>query len=76
MLYRNTLKRKWISMTAAPDIITDMAFDQLDKEDVCAAANQMNHRPRKSLGFKTPWEVCSEPAQKNAKTKPLVAFMT
>lgn len=53
-----------------------MAFDQLDKEEVCAAVNQMNHRPRKCLGFKTPWEVFSELVQKNAITKPLVALMT
>ena len=53
-----------------------MAFDQLNKEDVCTAVNAMNHRPRKCLGFKTPWEVFSELVQKNTKTKPLVALMT
>ena len=53
-----------------------MAFDQLSQDEVCAAVNEMNHRPRKSLGFKTPWEVFSELVQKNTKTKPLVALMT
>ena len=53
-----------------------MAFDQLSQKEVCAAVNEMNHRPRKSLGFKTPWEVFPELVQKNAKTKPLVALMT
>ena len=52
-----------------------MAFDQLSQDEVCAAVNEMNHRPRKSLGFKTPWEVFSELVQKNTKTKPLVALM-
>ena len=53
-----------------------MAFDQLNQEEVCAAVNEMNHRPRKSLGFMTPWEVFAELVQKNTKTKPLVALMT
>ena len=53
-----------------------MAFDQLSQDEVCAAVNEMNHRPRKSLGFKTPWEVFAELVQNNTKTKPLVALMT
>ena len=53
-----------------------MALDRLTREEVFAAVDEMNHRPRKGLGFKTPWEVFSELAQKDIKTKALVALMT
>ena len=53
-----------------------MALDRLTRAEVFAAVDEMNHRPRKGLGFKTPWEVFSELAQRNAKTKALVALMT
>ena len=33
------------------------------EEEVFAAANAMNHRPRKCLGYKTPWEVFTEYTQ-------------
>ena len=54
----------------------NMAFDALDKQDVCDAINQMHHRARKSLGFKTPWEVFAEMVQHNPNTKKLVALVT
>ena len=34
-----------------------MPLDNVSKEEVLAATNAMNHRPRKCLGYKTPWEV-------------------
>ena len=49
-----------------------MAFDQLSQDEVCAAANEMNHRPRKSLGFKTLREVFSELVQKIPKRNRLL----
>lgn len=54
----------------------DMALDLLSQDEVCAAVNEMNHRPRKCLGFKTPWEAFAELVQKNTKTKSLVALIT
>jgi IS30 family transposase len=38
----------------------------VSKEEVRAAANAMNHRPRKYLGYKTPWEVFAESPKINA----------
>ena len=32
-------------------------LDKLSEKEVLSAVNEMNHRPRKCLGFKTPWEV-------------------
>ena len=32
-------------------------FTQLSDEDLRAVVNQLNHRPRKCLGYRTPWEV-------------------
>ena len=32
-------------------------FTQLSDKDLRAVVNQLNHRPRKCLGYKTPWEV-------------------
>ena len=43
-----------------------MALDKASKEDVYTAVNAMNHRPRKCLGYKTPWEVFTEFTQINA----------
>jgi len=34
-----------------------MRLNKVSKEEVCAAVEAMNHRPRKCLGFQTPWEV-------------------
>jgi len=43
-----------------------MPLDQVTEAEVRAAANAMNHRPRKCLGYKTPWEVFTEFTQINA----------
>ncbi|MFT5083245.1 MAG: IS30 family transposase, partial [Lentisphaeria bacterium] len=43
-----------------------MPLDQVSEEEVRAAANAMNHRPRKCLGYKTPWEVFTEFTKINA----------
>jgi IS30 family transposase len=41
-------------------------LDNVSEEEVRAAANEMNHRPRKCLGYKTPWEVFTEFTKINA----------
>ena len=43
-----------------------MPLDSVSEEEVFAAANAMNHRPRKCLGYKTPWEVFTELTHINA----------
>ena len=43
-----------------------MQLDQVSKEEVFAATEAMNNRPRKCLGYKTPWEVFNELTQMNA----------
>lgn len=40
-----------------------MPLDQVTEEEVFAAVNQINHRPRKCLGYKTAWEVFTELTQ-------------
>ena len=37
-----------------------MPLDTVDEKEVRLATNAMNHRPRKCLGYKTPWEVFTE----------------
>jgi len=32
-------------------------FENISKEEIVTIQNKLNHRPRKSLGFKTPFEV-------------------
>ena len=32
-------------------------FENISKEEIATIANKLNHRPRKSLGYKTPFEV-------------------
>ena len=41
-----------------------MPLDQVTHEEVFRATEAMNHRPRKCLGFKTPWEAFAEMTQK------------
>lgn len=40
-----------------------MRLDKVSKEKVFAAVVAMNHRPRKCLGFQTPWEVFTQLTQ-------------
>lgn len=53
-----------------------MKLDKVTEEEVLSAVNEMNHRPRKCLGFKTPWEVFNELAQVDTNFKTNVALMT
>ncbi len=40
-------------------------LDNVSQEEVAAAVEAMNHRPRKCLGFQTPWEVFTQLTQPN-----------
>lgn len=40
-------------------------FDNISKEQIVTIAHKLNHRPRKSLGFKTPFEVFMHSFSKN-----------
>jgi len=42
-----------------------MRLDKVSKEEVFAAVEAMNHRPRKCLGCQTPWEVFTQLTQPN-----------
>lgn len=42
-----------------------MRLNTVSKEEVFAAVEAMNHRPRKCLGFQTPWEVFTQLTQTN-----------
>ena len=42
-----------------------MPLNKVSKEEVAAAVEAMNHRPRKCLGFQTPWEVFTQLTQPN-----------
>ena len=53
-----------------------MRLDKLSEKEVLSAVNEMNHRPRKCLGFKTPWEVFAELTQIDTNFKTNVALMT
>ncbi len=53
-----------------------MRLDKVSEQEVLSAVNEMNHRPRKCLGFKTPWEVFAELTQIDANFKTNVALMT
>ena len=33
------------------------SFENISKEEIVMIANKINHRPRKSLGYKTPAEI-------------------
>jgi IS30 family transposase len=52
-----------------------MALNNVSEEDVQAATEALNHRPRKCLGFKTPWEVFTEMTQTNICLQPSGALM-
>lgn len=51
-------------------------LDKVEKQDVDNAISELNHRPRKTLGYRTPWEVFKELAGWNDKDWPGVALMT
>jgi IS30 family transposase len=42
-----------------------MSFDQITGTDIEAVVDNLNHRPRKCLGFKTPHEIFMEQLQSN-----------
>jgi IS30 family transposase len=44
----------------------EMNFNTIDRETLTAIENRMNHRPRKCLGYKTPFEVYSAALSKDA----------
>jgi IS30 family transposase len=46
-----------------------MPLDKVSTEAVTAAVAAMNHRPRKCLGFHTPWEVFTQLTQSNMQVK-------
>lgn len=50
-------------------------LDQVTQDDVNKALAGLNHRPRKSLNYKTPWEVFCEMASLNTNHCLGVAFM-
>ena len=52
-----------------------MPLNKVSKEEVAAAAEAMNHRPRKCLGFQTPWEVFTQLTQPNRKVLTSGALM-
>jgi len=43
-------------------------FDNISKEEIVTIQNKLNHRPRKSLGFKTPFEVFMKAVVKKMAT--------
>ena len=53
-----------------------MRLDDVSGEAVLAAIEAMNHRPRKCLGFKTPWEVFTKLTQLNARLEISGALMS
>lgn len=52
-----------------------MPLDKVSKEAVIAAVEAMNHRPRKCLGFQTPWEVFTKLTQANLQFQSNGALM-
>ena len=42
-----------------------MRFENISENDIASAMDNLNHRPRKCLGFKTPHEVFMEQLQSN-----------
>lgn len=51
-------------------------LDQVTSNDVKQAVAGLNHRPRKTLNYKTPWEVFCEMAALDTDNLLGVAFMT
>ncbi len=54
----------------------DKRLDDVPEEAVLVATEAMNHRPRKCLGFKTPWEVFAELTQTNTQLETSGALMS
>ena len=52
-----------------------MPLDTVSTEAVTAAVEAMNHRPRKCLGFHTPWEVFTKLTQSNLQFQTSGALM-
>jgi len=52
-----------------------MRLDKVSTEAVTAAVEAMNHRPRKCLGFQTPWEVFTKLTQSNLQSQTRGALM-
>jgi len=51
-------------------------LDTLTQHEVDFAIHEMNHRPRKSLNYKTPWEVFFEMSGQYFDSFPSVALVT
>lgn len=51
-------------------------LDSVDKREVDQAVGELNHRPRKTLGYRTPWEVFKATAGWDDKDWASVALMT
>lgn len=51
-------------------------LDGVDKEEVDKVVSELNHRPRKTLGYRTPWEVFKEMAGWNDADLGGVALIT
>ncbi len=51
-------------------------LDQVTQDDANKALAGLNHRPRKKLNYKTPWEVFCEMASLNVDDLMGVAFMS
>jgi transposase, IS30 family len=54
----------------------DRPLNQVTLEDANKAADGLNHRPRKNLGYKTPWEIFCEMASLNINNLTGVALMS
>ena len=52
-----------------------MPLDQVSNKEVFEATEAMNNRPRKCLGYKTPWEVFNELTQMNTTFENCGALM-
>lgn len=53
----------------------DLPLDNVTVKAVQHAIDQLNHRPRKTLGFKTPWEVFTQMLRQGMNISPAVAVM-
>lgn len=51
------------------------SFESITDSEVESVMVKLNHRPRKTLGFKTPYEVFfAEPVQKESRMKSMIAL--
>jgi IS30 family transposase len=64
----NGLLRQYFPKQSRLDTVTQQELDK--------ATNEMNHRPRKSLNYRTPWEVFFELSGQYFDSFPSVALMT